>query len=176
MGGGCLFYSRIVSDSKTVVDCRIVSDSRALVDSTAIEDNMQFINHVFCSTATTTASAPAAATAGVEGHSDSLQFAESNLVTGQAYENMVQQLLLMGFERESVVRALRASYNNPDRAVEYLLGVRLSCFCDCVRSNQFCDCVSSNQFCNCVRLNQFCDCVKSNQFCDLGDRISLVIV
>ncbi|BFZ00038.1 hypothetical protein BsWGS_03077 [Bradybaena similaris] len=74
------------------------------------------------STATTTASAPAAATAGVEGRSDSLQFAESNLVTGQAYENMVQQLLLMGFERENVVRALRASFNNPDRAVEYLLG------------------------------------------------------
>ncbi|CAG5122031.1 unnamed protein product [Candidula unifasciata] len=73
------------------------------------------------STATAASTVPAAATAGLEARGDSLQFAESNLVTGQAYENMVQQLLLMGFERENVVRALRASYNNPDRAVEYLL-------------------------------------------------------
>ena len=27
----------------------------------------------------------------------------------------------MGFEKEKVVAALRASYNNPDRAIDYLL-------------------------------------------------------
>ena len=45
------------------------------------------------------------------------------LVTGTEYENTVTNLMAMGFEREQVTHALRASFNNPDRAVEYLLNV-----------------------------------------------------
>lgn len=44
----------------------------------------------------------------------------SSLVTGSAYEQSVQQLMDMGFGRDEIVRALRAAFNNPDRAVEYL--------------------------------------------------------
>ncbi|XP_060108692.1 UV excision repair protein RAD23 homolog A isoform X2 [Heteronotia binoei] len=47
--------------------------------------------------------------------------AASTLVTGSEYETMLAEIMSMGYERERVVAALRASYNNPHRAVEYLL-------------------------------------------------------
>jgi len=52
--------------------------------------------------------------------------AASNLVSGDGLEQTVQQLMDMGggsWDRDTVVRALRAAYNNPERAVDYLYSV-----------------------------------------------------
>ena len=52
--------------------------------------------------------------------------AASNLIAGSNLEQMVSQLLEMGggnWDRDTVLLALRAAYNNPERAVEYLYSV-----------------------------------------------------
>lgn len=49
--------------------------------------------------------------------------AASHLVAGTNLEGAIQQILDMGggtWDRETVIRALRAAFNNPERAVEYL--------------------------------------------------------
>ncbi|KAI9287378.1 XPC-binding domain-containing protein [Umbelopsis sp. AD052] len=46
--------------------------------------------------------------------------ASDALVTGQQYEEAIQNMMEMGFPRDQVIKAMRASFNNPDRAVDYL--------------------------------------------------------
>lgn len=49
--------------------------------------------------------------------------AASNLVAGDNMDQIVQQLMDMGggsWDKDTVTRALRAAYNNPERAVDYL--------------------------------------------------------
>jgi len=45
----------------------------------------------------------------------------ASFLSGSALQSTIQNIMEMGFEREQVMKALKASYNNPDRAVEYLM-------------------------------------------------------
>ncbi|PIA39712.1 hypothetical protein AQUCO_02600276v1 [Aquilegia coerulea] len=70
--------------------------------------------------ATTPATAAVAASST---ESDVYGQAASSLVAGNNMEGAIQQILDIGggtWDRDTVVRALRAAFNNPERAVEYL--------------------------------------------------------
>ncbi|TPX36203.1 hypothetical protein SmJEL517_g01494 [Synchytrium microbalum] len=45
----------------------------------------------------------------------------AGLATGGALQSAITSLMEMGYTREEVMRAMRAAFNNPDRAAEYLL-------------------------------------------------------
>jgi len=65
--------------------------------------------------------APAAAEAPAPTAADTEQAAAANLVRDGAFQTTVAQLCEMGFARPDVERCLRAAFNNPDRAIEYLM-------------------------------------------------------
>lgn len=45
----------------------------------------------------------------------------NSLVMGEEYNKTVDEIVKMGFIKEDVMKALNAAYNNPDRAIDYLI-------------------------------------------------------
>jgi UV excision repair protein RAD23 len=73
------------------------------------------------STTTTPASTPATTTPSTTPAAEPTLVSDPNLVVGDEYERSVTEMMSMGYPRSQIVAAMRASFNNPDRAVEYLL-------------------------------------------------------
>lgn len=48
---------------------------------------------------------------------------ESTLLSGSEFENAITEMVSMGFSKEEASAAMRAAYNNPERAIDYLLNV-----------------------------------------------------
>ena len=46
-----------------------------------------------------------------------------DLLSGHNLQGAIENIVEMGFPRDQVMRAMRASFNNADRAVEYLMAV-----------------------------------------------------
>jgi len=66
-----------------------------------------------------TAAATPATSSGAE--SDAVKQGAETLVTGAELEKTIDGIVDMGFPRDQVIAALRASFNNPARAIEYLM-------------------------------------------------------
>lgn len=47
----------------------------------------------------------------------------SGLLFGEVFDQAVDNMTSMGFQRNDVIRALHAAYHNPDKALDYLFNV-----------------------------------------------------
>ncbi|GLU14132.1 hypothetical protein SLE2022_307200 [Rubroshorea leprosula] len=91
--------------------------------TTALTSNTEPAAEAVVQAPTSKASASASDTPTVNTQNDTYGQAASNLVAGSNLEQTIQQIMDMGggnWDKETVSRALRAAYNNPERAVDYL--------------------------------------------------------
>ena len=104
---------------------KAVSVPTATVAQTSLPATAIASGPVPAATVPTPSPAPASVTApvAVTAPDPGLVQTDTTLATGTAYEAAVTGLVEMGFERAQVVRAMRAAFNNPDRAAEYLMTV-----------------------------------------------------
>ncbi len=104
---------------------RVLADDAAVLAETPIRDGDAIVLMALKRPAEPVASAALAATAAAAAEKENPvppagSIAAGDMAIGEEYDAAVQRLVDMGFERSRVVGAMRASFNNAERAVEYL--------------------------------------------------------
>ncbi|XP_076928846.1 ubiquitin receptor RAD23d-like [Bidens hawaiensis] len=116
------------SDVYPAAQQMLIHQGKVLKDATTLEENKvaenSFLVIMLSKNKTPTGQTSTAATAPKYYRSENVyDQAASNLVAGSNLDGTIQHILDMGggiWDRDTVVRALRAAFNNPERAVEYL--------------------------------------------------------
>ena len=121
---------KVLEDEKTVAECEITEDGFVVVMSKKTKKPAEKTAPapapaavpaaVPAATATATTASPAPAPAAAPQAAE-VPVSSPGLVVGAELEKAIDELQSMGFPRDQCVAALRAAFNNPDRAVEYLL-------------------------------------------------------
>nr|POF08357.1 isoform 2 of ubiquitin receptor rad23c [Quercus suber] len=111
------------SDVYPAAQQMLIHQGKVLKDGTTLEENKVVESSFVVIMAPSVPEPAPVAAPPASSESDVYGQAASNLVAGSTLETTVQQILDMGggsWDRDTVVRALRAAFNNPERAVEYL--------------------------------------------------------
>jgi UV excision repair protein RAD23 len=121
---------QVLEDEKTVSEAEITEDGFVVVMSKKTKKPAEKTTAAAPAPANPPATsapdvaapvAPAAAVAMAPQTTAEVPVSSPGLVVGAELEKAIEELQAMGFPRDQCVAALRAAFNNPDRAVEYLL-------------------------------------------------------
>ncbi|KAF8622362.1 hypothetical protein AX15_007092 [Amanita polypyramis BW_CC] len=132
-----IYSGKILADDKTIESCGIkekdflvlmVNKPKSAKPSTINANISTPVSSVVTPASPIPADPPVSTNTEASGSTQSLDtgnapaFGNSvSFLSGEALQSTIKTMEEMGFPRELVLSALRASFNNPDRAVEYLM-------------------------------------------------------
>ena len=115
---------QVLEDEKTVSEAEMTEDGFVVVMSKKTKKPAEKTTTAPAATPANPPATPAPDAPAVEAaapQTAEVPVSSPGLVVGAELEKAIEELQAMGFPRDQCVAALRAAFNNPDRAVEYLL-------------------------------------------------------